>query len=206
MKTSIVALPAVLALGGTAGAEIPVATNALEISIANTYQQAAGDYGSTMANMGDLGPGLGGELAVGARLTDTLAIGVYMSLSGFSDGAANDRVAIGSLGVKADWHVQPRRSMDPWISLGTGVMEVWVGNRDTLDSRLVGLELVRFHAGVDYRINPSVSIGPWAGVSATMFTHQQTSSMGGYAELDDKDVSLMVTAGLVGRFDVGLTR
>lgn len=219
MKTSILTLSLsaslLAALGGVAtaqpradeGEEIPVPTNAIEISIASTYLQGAGDYGSTMSNIdANLAPGFGGELGVGVRVTDNLAIGGYASLAGFSDGAVNDHVAIGSLGLKADWHFQPRRSVDPWISLGAGVKELWVGNRDTFDSQLLGVELVRFQAGVDYRIAPSVSIGPSASVSATMFTHQKTSIMDDYAELDDKDVNLLITAGLVGRFDFGPTR
>jgi hypothetical protein len=186
---------------------IPVATDAIEVSFTGTYVQGTGDFGSAMSNINrHLGPGFGGEITLGARVTPNLALAAYGVFSGFSDGAADNHVAIGAAGLKLDWHFQPHASADPWISVGAGVKELWVGNRNYFESELVGLELVKLQAGIDYRVSSSVSFGPVIGVSAAMFTHQKTRIGGDYSALDDRNVSYLVTAGLVGRFNLGIAR
>jgi len=215
LKTLSLATSVVAALSGPALAqprdyqtvrEVPVKTDAIEISVAGVYLQNAEDSGTVM-NSAVADTGFGGDISVGVRLTPNLAIAAYASAAGFPRGSALKEAGSGAIGVKIDWHIDPRAPAAPWISLGAGVKELWIGGRDVLDADFVGIELAKFQAGVDYRLTPSFSLGPTVSASATMFTHERTSVMSDFAELDDKAISYSVSAGILGRFDLfGTTR
>ena len=215
MRTSTlplsVAVSLVAAFGSPASAQqreraeaddVAVKTDALEIAIASVYVQDTGTFGSVMADTGNVVvPGAGAELSIGVRLTPNLAIAGYATIAGLPGGSTDTDIGVGSVGVKADWHFQPRSRTDAWISLGAGVKRFWLGGDDRLDSELQGIELAKLQVGVDYRIDSSFAIGPVASASATMFTHERTSAMSDFAAIDDKDISYSVSIGLLGRFD-----
>lgn len=177
---------------------IPASTGAVEITVGGTLQQLTGSLSDARGSMSE-GPGVGGEVAVGYRLTPNLTLGAYGTLAGFSDTDADD-VATWSAGAYADWHFRPATSFDPWIRLGVGPKAMWSGERAIVARRLAGGE-ARLAAGVDYRVSPSFAIGPVIGVDAAMYTHEDTVMTRGYEGIRDKDTNYTFTAGLQGRFD-----
>ena len=218
MKNSIVTLSLsslVLAAGGVATAqpretitdEVPVMTDALEITIGGSYAQGAGELGGTMSSADIQNPGGGADVSIGVRVTPNLTIGAYGTINGFADNGASQDAATASAGAKADWHFSPSAPTDPWLSLGAGVKTLWSGDRDVLDGTLFGVEVAKAQAGVDFRLTPWFSVGPAVGASVTVYTHETDAMSDSYESIDNKDVNVTLTAGLQGRFDLfGRTR
>lgn len=205
----------VLAAGGVATAQphetisddIPVMTDAIEITVGGSYAQGAGGLGGTMSAAEITNPGGGAEISIGLRLTPNLAVGAYGTINGFADNNASQDTATASVGAKADWHFSPRAPTDPWLSLGAGVKTLWSGERDVLDGTLLGIEIAKAQAGVDFRLTPWFSVGPAVGASVTVYTHENDAMTGSYEYINDNDVNLTLTAGLQGRFNLfGNTR
>lgn len=211
---SFATMSALSILGGTAVAQpsegvtqrVPAIDEALEISISGSFQQNEGDLADSGSQPDVAGPGGGGELAVGYRITPNLNLAAYGSIAGYSgEGSDNDSASM-TAGLKADWHFLPASDVDPWVSLGAGIKGQWIGDREELERTVIGVELAKAQLGVDYRVSPSFAIGPVIGASAAMYTHEETSMTSGYEAIDDKKVSWTFTAGLLGRFDVLGTR
>ena len=212
---SLVSSSLLLATAATAVAEpsdasahrtMPAASHALELTIGSTFARGAGDLGGGLASVQDLaGPGNGIDMSIGWRATPNLSIGGYANLLVFGESGEWSKNA-GSLaaGIKADWHFLPAASLDPWVSVGTGVKVLEFEKSDTARTlTLTGVELAKVQVGADYRISPRFAIGPVIGASATMFDHKYYDKMSDDAvELDDKQVNWTFSAGLLGRFDV----
>ena len=201
-------------IGGTAVAQpaesvrqrVPAVDDALEITISGSYQQNEGDLADSGSQPDVAGPGGGGALSVGYRITPNLNLAAYGSIAGFAgDGSDSDSASLTG-GIKADWHFLPAGYVDPWASLGAGIKGQWIGDREELARTVIGVELAKAQLGVDFRVNPSFAIGPVIGASATLNTHEDTSMTSAYQEIDDKKVSWTFTAGVLGRFDLLGTR
>ena len=105
-------------------------TNAFEIGVATGYTQGVGPIGGGLAHVEDLSRAGGAvELDAMYRINPTFAVGVYGS---FSKHATGDRISDqndvfgATAGVQATAHLRPTRSVDPWLSLGTGWRGLWV--------------------------------------------------------------------------------
>jgi hypothetical protein len=181
--------------------------NALELSVATGYAQGAGPIGGDMLHLEDV-TGAGGavELAASYRINPTFAVGAYGSLSTYATGDQidGDTDLLGaSAGIQGIAHLRPQRSVDPWVSLGTGWRGLWLSPDQGKNTSLQGLELARLQVGVDYRITEDVAIAPVVGGSLGMFVSQDSPMTDGYSELQDKKVNFVGFAGLAGRFDLG---
>lgn len=106
-------------------------------------------------------------------------------------------------GVQAIAHLRPDRSVDPWVSLGTGWKGLWINPAQGKSTSLQGVELARVQLGVDYRVNRDVAIAPVVGGSLDMFLQQNSPMTSGYTDLQTKKANFTGFAGLAGRFDVG---
>jgi hypothetical protein len=186
---------------------MPAVQSALEIGFSGGYSQGVGDIAPGMGKVEDLaGAGGGAELQIGYRINPNLAIAAYGGISAYSTGdsldeAKND-VGAFTTGLKADWHFMPASSVDPWVSLGGGVRWLGVDEHSANDHMLLGLDLARLQAGVDYRVTPTLSIGPVISATATTFIREDNSMTSGYEKInDDRDVNFNFSAGLMGRFD-----
>lgn len=183
---------------------------ALEISLGGSFLQNEGSLGGRMARLRDVaGPGAGLDLAVSYRATRRFAFGAYGSLAGFSEASDDGTGNAGSwsAGLKVDWHLAPASQADPWISAGAGVKMLYVDEAGEGDRRMFGVELARLQVGMDYRLTPSLSLGPTLGASVTMFTSERAPGRGEYDEIEDKDLAWTFAAGILGRFDLfGTTR
>lgn len=186
---------------------MPAVKSALEIGISGGYSQGVGDIGAGMGSVEDLaGAGGGGEVQIGYRINPNFSVSAYGSLSGYSAGdalneSANDIVAT-TAGLKSDFHFMPTSSVDPWVSLGGGVRWLMIDENNTSERTLLGLDLVRLQAGVDYRVTPTLSIGPVISATATTYIREDNKMTDGYEDInDDRDVNFNFSAGLMGRFD-----
>ena len=186
---------------------VPSVKNALEIGVATGYTQGGGKLGGNMASLEDVsGPGGAVEVVLGYRILPHLSIGAYGTFSKYErgDDLANDTDVLGATaGLQAVLHARPARSVDPWVSLGTGWKGLWLDPQDGKTTSLQGLELARLQLGVDYRVSKDVAIAPVIGGSLSMFISQDSNMTTDLTEITDKKVNFTGFAGLSGRFDLG---
>jgi hypothetical protein len=182
-------------------------SNAIELGIATGYTQGVGPIGGGMQHVEDVSRA-GGAVEVDAmyRINPMFAVGVYSSFSSYQTGDhinANTDVLGATGGIQAAMHLRPERSVDPWLSLGTGWRGLWESPQSGKVTSLQGLELARLQIGVDYRIDQNVSISPVIGGSLNMFLTEDSPMTTKFDEIDDKKVNFIGFAGLAGRFDLG---
>lgn len=186
---------------------VPAARNAFEIGVATGYTQGGGKLGDSMDNLEDVsGPGGAIELDLGYRILPRLSVGAYGTLSSYQHGDAIDAttdVYGATAGLQAIWHFRPDRSVDPWLSLGTGWKGLWLDPSSGKATSLQGLELARLQVGVDYRLSRQIAIAPVIGGSISTFLGQDSAMTADLTEIADKDVNFTAFAGLSGRFDLG---
>lgn len=190
--------------------EVPAVQSGLEVGVATGYMQSGGKLGGNLGSLEDVsGPGEAVELDVGYRILPELSVGVYGTFSNYKRG---DRVAsstdvLGATGgIQAAWHIRPDRSVDPWVSLGTGWKALWLNPVRGKVTSLQGLELARLQVGVDYRLSRDLAIAPVIGGSVNTFLSQDSMMTSDRTEISDKKVSFTGFAGISGRFDFGSTR
>jgi hypothetical protein len=180
---------------------------AFELGIATGYTQGVGPIGGGMAHVEDLTRAGGAvELDAMYRINPTLSVGAYGSFSKYSTGdqiSGETDVLGATAGIQAAAHLRPARSVDPWVSLGTGWRGLWLSPQSGKNTSLQGFELARLQVGIDYRVSKDVSIAPVIGGSLNMFVSQDAPMTTGYTEISDKKVNFIGFAGLAGRFDLG---
>jgi hypothetical protein len=182
-------------------------SNALELGVGVGYLQGGGKLGGDLGSLEDVtGAGASVEVDVGWRIIPQLSVGAYGTFSQFQRGddlASNTDVLGASAGLQAAWHFRPDRSVDPWVSLGTGWKALWLDPSNGKTTALQGIELARLQVGADYRLSKDIAIAPVIGGSLTMFVSQDSAMTTDYDEINDKKVNLSGYAGIAGRFDLG---
>lgn len=182
-------------------------SNAFEIGVATGYAQGAGPVGGDMLHVEDVSSAGGAvELDASYRINPNLALGAYGTLSKYATGDRIDDtndVLGATAGIQATAHLRPDRSVDPWVSLGTGWRGLWLSPDAGKNTALQGFELARVQLGVDYRVTRDVAISPVIGGSLNMFVSQDSPMTTSYEEIQDKKVNFIGFAGLAGRFELG---
>ena len=182
-------------------------SKAFEITVGTGYSQGGGEVGGGLAHLEDIsGPGGAFELELGYRINPTWLVGAYGSFSAYDHADLEDGTNVlgATAGIFGAAHLRPNRSVDPWVSLGTGWKGLWLDPDRGDTTSLQGFELARLRLGVDYRINKNTSISPEIGGSMDMFVSQDSPMTSGYSEINDKKVNFTGFAGVAGRFDIGL--
>lgn len=181
--------------------------NALELGVATGYTQGVGPIGGGMQHVEDLSKAGGAvELDAMYRINPTFAVGAYGSFSKYATGdQISDQTDVlgATAGIQAAAHLRPDRSVDPWVSLGTGWRGLWLSPQSGKNTSLQGLELARLQVGVDYRVSENVSIAPVISGSLNMFVSEDSPMTTKYTEISDKKANFIGFAGLAGRFDLG---
>ena len=190
--------------------EVPAVKSAFEIGVATGYSQGGGKLGGNMLNLEDVsGPGAAVEVDVGYRIIPELTLGAYGTFAKYQHGDSidsNTDVLGATAGIQAAWHFRPDRSVDPWVSLGTGWKGLWLNPSSGKVTSLQGLELARLQLGADYRITKDIAISPVIGGSLSLFISQDSAMTTDLTEIQDKKVNVTGFAGLSGRFDLGGSR
>ena len=193
--------------GGEFDHHVAAPTNALELGVATGYTQGVGPIaGGTMQHLEDVSRA-GGAVEVDAsyRINPMFAVGLYSSFSQYAAGnqiGSETDVYGATGGVQGTMHLRAERSVDPWLSLGTGWRGLWLSPASGKNTSLQGLELARLQIGADYRVSERVSITPVIGGSVNMFLGEDSPMTTKLTELDDKKVNFIGFAGLAGRFDL----
>jgi len=186
---------------------VPAPANALEIGVATGYTQGVGPIGGGMQHVEDLSKAGGAvELDAMYRINPTFAVGAYGSFSKYATGdqiSDQSDVLGATAGIQAAAHLRPERSVDPWVSVGTGWRGLWLSPQSGKNTSLQGLELARLQLGVDYRVSEDVAISPVIGGSLNMFVSEDSPMTTKYTEIADKKANFIGFAGLAGRFDLG---
>jgi len=196
--------------GNSLDHHVAAPSNALELGVATGYTQGVGPVGGGMAHVEDISKAGGAvELDALYRINPTFAVGAYGSFSKYATGDQirdqND-VLGATAGIQAAAHLRPERSVDPWVSVGTGWRGLWLSPDAGKKTSLQGFELARLQLGLDYRINENVSISPVVSGSLDMYVSQDSPMTTSYAEIQDKKVNFIGFAGLAGHFDLGGSR
>ncbi len=197
-----------LACAGVARAQevAPPSNNSFELTLGLGYGQGLGPVASGTPRLQDLGT-VGGTLEVGAgwRINPNWMLGAYTEISYFDGGKlANSDTAMSlAAGVQGQFHVMPGRRFDPWIGLGAGWRGYWgslVGTSS--DYKLQGVDFARLRIGVDYRVSPTVAVGPVLGLTLTEFLSEKKPGAASYTDTNDRKFNTFVFAGVQGRFDM----
>jgi outer membrane protein W len=187
--------------------EVASVKNGVEIGVGLGYTQGGGKLGSTMSSLEDVaGPGGQVEVDLGYRIIPNLTVGLYgtFAQNQHGDSLTNATDVYGATaGVQASWHFRPDRSIDPFVTLGTGWRGLWLNPEQGKVTSLQGFELARLQIGADYRVSKDVAIAPVIGGSVSMFVSQDSPMTTDYTEIQDKKVNFTGFAGLAGRFDLG---
>jgi len=186
---------------------VPAVQRAIELAVTPGYVQSAGKLGGNLGNIDDLtGPGGALEIDLGYRLIPQLTVGAYGTFQKYQRGDSlftGTNVLGATAGVQAIFHARPDRSIDPWVSLGTGWKGLWIDPSDQKTTSLQGLELARIQIGADYRVSDTAAISPVLGGSAAMFISQDSPMTSDFSSIHDKKVNWTWFAGMSGRFDLG---
>jgi len=121
---------------------------ALEIGIGAGYAQGVGDIAAARPAVQDLSTAGGTvELQLGYRLTPNLTLGAYGTFAQYGRGdslSAGTDVRAGTGGVFGSWHFMPARSIDPWVSLGSGWRGLWLVPDSVSTTSIQGWEIAAF--------------------------------------------------------------
>jgi hypothetical protein len=171
----------------------------LELGLSTGSATTVGDVGDNM-DAGDLiGTAAQLELQVGTRLTPQFGLAFYANGQALTTGSTRSRdVYTGAAGIAATFHVRPHHTIDPWISVGTGLRALMIDD-DGL-SLGVGVELARIQLGTDFRITEDFALGPVIGASASLYGAIRTPERD-FEELDNKGINWTLSAGVAGRFN-----
>ena len=190
--------------------DVPAVNNGFEIGVASGYTQGGGKLGGNMASLEDIsGPGAAVELDLGYRIIPQLTLGAYGTFSKYQHGDnidSNTDVLGATAGIQAAWHFRPDRSVDPWVSLGTGWKGLWLNPSSGKVTSLQGFELARLQVGADYRLTKDIAISPVIGGGLSLFVSEDNAMTADLTEIQDKKVNFTGFAGLSGRFDLGGSR
>lgn len=187
--------------------QIDAPRRSFEISTGVGYAQGAGtSYFDGQQNSELAGPGVEVAIEPGYRVTERWYVGAYATLAAFDrpDSVREGRVRGVSFGGAVQYHFDPMKRFDPWVSLGTGYRGVSLSGAGDRNVEMQGIQLARFMVGLDVRTTPGFAFGPVVGVDATMFTSwrlPRESSVHGVAS-EDLAITPFVFGGLMGRFDV----
>jgi hypothetical protein len=175
--------------------------DALELRVSAGYSQGVGSLdsgdGQTVQDVAGVGGGI--DLGIGFRASTHFYLGAYATGALYSAVAPDASVSSVAGGLESTWHFRPYRSLDPWISLGLGYRAFWASAPGQGATTWSGFEIGRFGLGVDYRLSPSVALGPTVVADLVYFSKKTDASapqgfIGGA-------VSAFVSAGVGVRFD-----
>jgi hypothetical protein len=83
------------------------------------------------------------------------------------------------LGIEAQYHILPHEDLNPWVGYGIGVESLVIGiAKGDEDGSIThtGFEFARFMAGVDYRINRTIGLGPFADFTMSQYSRYRVDA------------------------------
>lgn len=206
-RTSRLLCAAAIAVIGVArGQEVaPPPNDSFELSLGLGYGQGLGSIASGVPRLQEFGSAGGSfNIDMGWRFDPRFMVGVYGEVGAFDGGTmlTADHAATVAAGVQGQYHVLPGRKYDPWIGLGFGWRGYWASRTSIGTHKLQGLDLARVRLGLDYRVSPSVAVGPVFGITLTDFLSEKRPGADSFSDTSDRKLNTFVFGGLQGRFDM----
>lgn len=194
-----------LAVGGLARAQEQVAapSKAVELGLSVGYGQGLGPVAAGVPTLQGLG-NAGGTLLIdlGWRIDPRWEAGTYFEVGLFGSGnIPGDQAFTLGAGLQGQFHLLADSRYDPWFGLGFG----WRGYWSDLHGGcygLQGLDLARLQVGINYRLAPTFTVGPVAGITLTQFLSAEPLGAEGYNDTRDRKLDTFVFGGIGGRFEL----
>ncbi len=183
----------------------PPPNNSIELSLGLGYGQGLGPVGSEVPRLQEFGnAGSTLQLDMGWRIDPNFMVGGYGEASLFDGGSllSSDHATTLAAGIQGQYHVMPGRKYDPWVGVGFGWRGYWASRSNIGTHKLQGLDLARVRVGLDYRVSPTVAVGPVFGITLTDFLSEKRPGASGYADTNDRKLNTFVFGGLAGRFNL----
>lgn len=180
----------------------------LEVAVRAGWALPVGDTepGSSLGDLADAKLPLAFE--VGYRFDRRFAGALYLEFAPVSldpSCAPGDECSAwaGRFGVLLRVHAAPRSRLDPWIAAGFGIEHLRAeapvgGSAEAWALSWFGLE-VPVEAGLDVRLSPALSLGPYASFTLAWFTSTSARPPGGpttSGAIDDRATHGWAQAGL----------
>ncbi|HKQ70224.1 MAG TPA: outer membrane beta-barrel protein [Polyangiaceae bacterium] len=179
---------------------VPAPERALEVQIGGGYSQGVGALGDaaspTVQDVASVG--FGAEVDVSYRASPRLSVGAFATGGIFAPIVPDTSVRSFSVGLALGWHFRPYRSLDPWITLGSGYRAFWVAPPGEGTTSSQAIEVARVGLGVDYRLGRGFAVGPSISADLSLFVREHSPSQGSRSVTA---LSSFVGAGISARFD-----
>jgi hypothetical protein len=148
---------------------------------------------------------------IGGKIIPELFLGGYAGLAiGGAGGAASDVcdrydlscTAVGlRIGLQIQYHIIPDGKANPWIGYGIGYEATSLsgsGHGNDISETVGGVELAHFMAGVDFRVNRTFGIGPFADLSLGKYTQYDNDNVNGDSNIpsDQRKLHEWLTIGV----------
>jgi hypothetical protein len=174
---------------------------ALELRASAGYSQGVGSLdsggGQTVQDVASVGGGI--DIGIGFRVSPHLSVGTYATGALYSPVTPDASVRSLAGGLEAAWHFRPYGSLDPWISLGVGYRAFWESPPGEDTTVWQGFEIGRLGVGVDYRLSPSIALGPTIVADLAYFSKKPNAA--GANGFIGGALGGFVSAGVGARFD-----
>jgi hypothetical protein len=183
---------------------------AFELVLSAGYIEPAGDIASGRPIHAVVGPGYVLGLDLGYRVTPRWGLllgGSYHESKGEEALPRGSNARGAALGVKGVCHLLPFELVDPIVSLGAGYRALWESLPAAHDDVLLqGWEIATLQVALEYRGDPDVAFGPFAGVALNVFASRSNEASPASESVESARVHAFFSAGVAGRIDFGGTR
>jgi len=180
---------------------------AFEVGVNGGYGQALGQLGDYLPLRDAVINGGAAGLSLGLRYSPHWSVegtGQYQELmTGITQDGGHTTVRGVTMGIQGTYHFLPFRLVDPYASLGTGYRMTWIVPPGAVADLVHGFELAKAVVGVDFRMSPSVAMGPMIGADVNVFVWDNPSGGTRINELPGPRAATFLFAGLGGHFDLG---
>jgi hypothetical protein len=179
---------------------------ALELTTEAAFTQPLGAMSARSAISDHVGPGVELGLGVGYRAAPAWSVFVGALAHDSDAGSAGGGSAKGvATLVGATWHALPYELVDPAVTIATGYRALWC--HDAAGRALAarqGPELARVQMGLELRVSRGFAFTPFAALDTELLAWGPDGS--GASGSASGAVSVFISAGLLGRLDVGGAR
>ena len=112
-------------------------------------------------------------------------------------------------GVEAQYHLMPDQAFDPWVGLGVGLENANVSasaNGQSSSFGTSGFDFVTVMGGADYKVMPSLGVGPFVNFSLGQYNNASSSEGGQSSSSSIQNTALheWLTLGVRGYYDISI--
>ena len=106
-------------------------------------------------------------------------------------------------GLQGQWNLRPFRSINPWVTLGSGWRGNWIVPDVGGNVSIQGWQLARLQIGADFRVANQVAFGPYVAGDVNLMFSQRLPGQEDFFDTSGTPTFATFSAGILGRFDLG---